>query len=335
MTRQHTWRETDAGRTGPLARLPLFFSLQGKRAVIAGGSAAAAWKAELLSAAGAAVDVYSVEESEPMAKLAARPPGGNIGVHRRMWTAADLPGAAVVIGAFDDARGAAAFCHAARAAGVPVNVVDRPAFCDFSFGAIVNRSPLVIGISTDGAAPVFAQAIRGKLEALLPMGFAIWTAAAARWRDAIKQSGLSRAGRRKFWELFVAHALTRPDRPPRQRDFDRFIADADTGGGTERGSVVRIAVDPDNPDLLTLRDIRALHAADVIIFDDRVPHEALDFARREARKIAFGDASDDGVHGWRDIAGLSADFAREGQRVVLVTSLRRTDRALVQLFSAA
>ena len=74
------------------------------------------------------------------------------------------------------------FAAAARAVGVPVNVIDKPAFCDFAFGAIVNRSPLVIGISTDGAAPVFAQAIRAKLEALLPKGFADWAAAAARWR---------------------------------------------------------------------------------------------------------------------------------------------------------
>ena len=85
-----------------------------------------------------------------------------------------MHGAAVAIGAFDDDDGAAAFAAAARAAGVPVNVIDKPAFCDFAFGAIVNRSPLVIGISTDGAAPVFAQAIRAKLEALLPKGFADW-----------------------------------------------------------------------------------------------------------------------------------------------------------------
>ena len=94
----------------------------------------------------------------------------------------DLTGAAVAVGAFEDDASAAAFAAAARAAGVPVNVIDKPAFCDFSFGAIVNRSPLVIGISTDGAAPVFAQAIRAKLEALLPQGFAGWAAAAGRWR---------------------------------------------------------------------------------------------------------------------------------------------------------
>ena len=67
---------------------------------------------------------------------------------------------------------------------MPVNVIDKPAFCDFSFGAIVNRSPLVIGISTDGAAPVFGQAIRAKLEALIPRGFARWAEAARQWRAA-------------------------------------------------------------------------------------------------------------------------------------------------------
>ena len=225
--------------------------------------------------------------------------------------------------------------RAARALGVPVNVVDRPEFCDFSFGAIVNRSPLVIGISTDGAAPVFAQAIRSKLEALLPMGFAAWTTAAARWREAVKQAGLSRAGRRKFWELFVARALTRPDRSPDQVDFERLIANAGAGGVRKRGSVTCVGVDPDHPDLLTLRDVRALHAADVIIFDDQVPHEALDFARREARKIVIGSPGDGILRSRRDIDALSANLVGQGQRVVLLASLRRAGRAHVHPSSAA
>ena len=97
-------------------------------------------------------------------------------LNRRCWTSEDIKGAAVAIGAFDDDAAAAQFAAGARALGVLVNVIDKPAFCDFAFGAIVNRSPLVIGISTDGAAPVFAQAIRAKLEALLPNGFANWAA---------------------------------------------------------------------------------------------------------------------------------------------------------------
>ena len=153
----------------PLARLPVFLALDGKRAVVAGGSPAAAWKAELLSAAGARVEVYSDAPSDELLQIANNPPRGAIAVNRRGWTAEDLAGAAVAIGAFDDDENAVIFADAARTWGVPVNVIDKPAFCDFAFGAIVNRSPLVIGISTDGAAPVFAQAIRAKLEALLPL----------------------------------------------------------------------------------------------------------------------------------------------------------------------
>ena len=100
----------------------------------------------------------------------------------------DLANAAIAVGAFDDEKAPLSLPHAARSAGVPVNVIDKPAFCDFSFGAIVNRSPLVIGISTDGAAPVFAQAIRARLEVLLPKGFAAWAAAAHAWRAAVKAS---------------------------------------------------------------------------------------------------------------------------------------------------
>ena len=203
--------EMPAGKMAPLARLPVFLALEGKRAVIAGGSPAAAWKAELLSAAGARVSVYAEAPSDELLQIANEPPRGAIEVERRSWTADDFSVAAVAIGAFEDDEGAAVFASAARAAGVPVNVIDRPAFCDFSFGAIVNRSPLVIGISTDGAAPVFAQAIRAKLEALLPKGFADWAAAAARWRAAVKATGLPFSGRRKFWQLFTAHAMQNPD----------------------------------------------------------------------------------------------------------------------------
>ncbi|MGC1850553.1 MAG: NAD(P)-dependent oxidoreductase, partial [Pseudolabrys sp.] len=222
---RRTPSEEKPARMDALARLPIFLALDGKRAVVAGGSPAAAWKAELLSASGALVEVYAADPSDELLQIAENPSRGAIAINRRGWTADDVKGAAIAIGAFDDNEAAAAFSSAARARGVPVNVIDKPAFCDFAFGAIVNRSPLVIGISTDGAAPVFAQAIRAKLEALLPNGFTAWASAAARWRNAVKASGLSFSGRRKFWQLFTAHAISNPDHAPSQNDFDRFIAE--------------------------------------------------------------------------------------------------------------
>lgn len=301
----------------PLARLPVFLALDNKRAVLAGGSAAAAWKAELLSAAGARVDVYAAEVSDEMAAIVANPPRGAIMVRKRTWNAADLAGAAVAIGAFEDDASAADFAAAARSAGVPVNVIDRPAFCDFAFGAIVNRSPLVIGISTDGAAPVFAQAIRAKLEAMLPQGFAAWAAAAQRWRAAVKASGLPFAGRRKFWHLFTAHAVTHADVEPSDADFERFIAEVKgQGAAVEAGTVTLVGAGPGDPELLTLRAVRALQSADVILFDDLVSRDVLDFARREARKMLVGKTGFGPSCKQEDINALMVGLAKQGKRVV-------------------
>ncbi len=212
---------------------------------------------------------------------------------------------------------AAAFAAAARAVGVPVNVIDKPAFCDFAFGAIVNRSPLVIGISTDGAAPVFAQAIRAKLEALLPKGFADWAAAAARWRTAVKASGLSFSGRRKFWQLFTAHAVTNPESEPSQSDFERFVAEVKgLGAAVENGSVTLVGAGPGDPELLTLRAVRALQSADVILFDDLVSRDVLDFARREARKMLVGKTGFGPSCKQDDINALMVSLAKQGKRVV-------------------
>jgi len=198
-----------------------------------------------------------------------------------------------------------------------VNVIDKPAFCDFSFGAIVNRSPLVIGISTDGAAPVFAQAVRAKLEALLPKGFADWAAAAARWRGALKLAGLSFAARRRFWQLFTAHAVANPDREPAQADFDSFIAEVKgLGASVESGSVTLVGAGPGDPELLTLRAVRALQSADVILFDDLVSREVMDFARREARKMLVGKTGFGPSCTQEDINSLMVSLAKQGKRVI-------------------
>lgn len=301
----------------PLARLPVFLGLDGKRAVLVGGSAAAAWKAELLSAAGARIDVYAEAPSDELMLIASDPPKGVITIHRRAFEAGDLKGAAVAVGAFEDDEAAFIFARAARAAGVPVNVIDKPAFCDFSFGAIVNRSPLVIGISTDGAAPVFAQAIRAKLEAMLPQGFAAWAAAAHRWRAAVKTSGLPFAGRRKFWQLFTAHAVTHANDAPSQADFDRFIAEVKgAGAAVENGTVTLVGAGPGDPELLTLRAVRALQSADVILFDDLVSRDVLDFARREARKMLVGKTGFGPSCKQDDINMLMVGLTKQGKRVV-------------------
>ena len=300
-----------------LSRLPVFIALSGRRTVLAGGSHAAAWKAELMSAAGARVEVYADGLSDEMRAVASDPPDGEIVLIERAWRPADIAGAAMAIGALEDDGDAAAFAQAARAAGVPVNVIDKPAFCDFSFGAIVNRSPLVIGVSTDGAAPVFAQAVRAKLEALLPAGFAHWAAAASRWRDRVKATGLSFAGRRKFWQEFTTYAMTHAEAAASESDFDRFVAEVrGLSAAVDSGTVTLVGAGPGDPELLTLRAVRALQSADVILFDDLVSRGVLDFARREARKLLVGKTGFGPSCKQDDINALMVSLAKQGKRVV-------------------
>jgi uroporphyrin-III C-methyltransferase / precorrin-2 dehydrogenase / sirohydrochlorin ferrochelatase len=302
-------------RMDALARLPVFFALAGKRAVVAGGSAAAAWKAELLSAAGAAVDVYAAAPSDEMVDIAAHAPQGPIAIHRRAVETVDLAGAAIAVGAFESDRDAEGFATMARRAGVPVNVIDKPAFCDFAFGAIVNRSPLVVGISTDGAAPVFGQAIRAKLEALIPQGFARWADAARRWRPRVQALALSFRERRRFWETFTEAAIAEPNRAPAQADIDALLG-ATRGVARGTGSVALVGAGPGDSELLTLRAVRALQSADVILIDDLVSPEILDFARREARKMLVGKTGHGPACRQDEINALMIRLARAGKRVV-------------------
>ena len=304
--------EAAAPRMEALARLPVFYALAGKRAVVAGGSAAAAWKAELLAAADASVEVYAAAPGEEMQTLATQ---ATIALLRRAVAGSDLAGAAMAVGDFADDGEAAAFAALARHAGVPVNVIDKPTYCDFAFGAIVNRSPLVIGISTDGAAPVFGQAIRAKLEALIPRGFARWAEAARQWRPRVQALALSFRERRSFWERFTARAVAAPDHAPRAADLDALMGES-RGGAADAGSVALVGAGPGDPELLTLRAVRALQSADVILIDDLVSRDVLDFARREAKKMMVGKTGHGPACRQDEINDLMVKLAKSGKRVV-------------------
>ena len=305
-------------RMESLARLPLFFALDGKARAGRGRQRRGGLEDRTaLRRRRAGRRLCRRRLAKRCSTLAALPPRGLVVLHRREWQDDDFKGAAIAIGACEDADDAARFSAAARAAGVPVNVIDKPDFCDFAFGSIVNRSPLVIGISTDGAAPVFAQAIRAKLEAMIPQGFARWADAARRWRAPLKSSGLSFAARRRFWQIFTGHAVRNPDQDPQQSDFNALLAATQAEGeSVERGSVLLVGAGPGDPELLTLRAVRAMQSADVILFDDLVSPQVLDFARREAKKMLVGKSGHGPACKQSEINALMVSLARNGKRVV-------------------
>lgn len=309
--------ETRPSRMEPLARLPAFFALEGRRVVLVGESDAAAWKAELLSATGALVDVFAPNPASALRAVVADPPHGPVRLHQRPWTPMDLNDAALAVGTFPDEPQANAFAAAARAAGVIVNVIDRPALCDFAFGSIVNRSPLVIGISTDGAAPNLGQWLRAKIEAIVPKGLKHWAEAAKVWRPAIQAASGSFDARRRIWERFTHMALQRSDHSPNETDLRNllsFASEAEAAAGA--GEITLVGAGPGNADLLTLRAVRALQSADVILYDDLVSRDVLEFARREAQTMLVGKTGHEPSCRQTEINGLMVDLARQGKRVV-------------------
>lgn len=298
-----------------LATLPVFFTLTGKRVVVAGASEAAAWKAELLAAAGAQVDVFASSLSAEMSALLSRgAAAGRLTLHDRPWDGGCF--AHAVLGVCDAASDgeAQAFACAAKAAGVPANVIDRPRYCTFQFGSIVNRSPVVVGISTAGAAPILGQAIRRRIETLLPPALKDWADLAAAVRSQVIARLAPGPQRRAFWERFAERALS--SRAPEA--LDDLFARADAV--PDAGRVTLVGAGPGDAGLLTLNAVRALQACDVILFDDLVSDEVLELARREAKRIAVGKRGARASCRQGDITQLMVDLAQKGRNVVRLKS---------------
>lgn len=149
----------------PLETLPVFYPLEGKRVLVIGGGEGAAWKADLVAATGARVDIYTASPCARVSEIAQT--RRNVSLHLRCVRVEDFTNATLAFGASFDDEEADHARKIADEAGVPLNLADRPQMSDFIMGAIVNRSPLVIGVSTGGASPVFAQAVRGRIETLV------------------------------------------------------------------------------------------------------------------------------------------------------------------------
>jgi uroporphyrin-III C-methyltransferase/precorrin-2 dehydrogenase/sirohydrochlorin ferrochelatase len=301
-----------------LASLPVFFKLAGRRVLVAGGGAGAAWKAELLQATGADVAVLSASPGEDMRALAARV--STITLVARDWAERDFADAALAIGDFATEDEAARFRDAAQRVRVPVNVVDQPKYCDFQFGTIIDRSPLVVAISTAGAAPVFALALRGRIEALLPQSLKAWAQAAQTWRPKLGDA----ASRRRFWEHFVTRALG--SRVPEQNDFEELIETAEHETATQVRTITCLAITSDDPELLTLKALRLLQSGEVVFYDAGVVAQIVEMARRESAKIRCG-AKD-------DIATQILTEAHKGKRVIWLAASEPDDKILKALRAA-
>ncbi|HQR71910.1 MAG TPA: siroheme synthase CysG [Burkholderiaceae bacterium] len=295
--------------------LPIFLKLTDRPCAVIGGGAVAARKAELLLAAGARVTVTAPELSAPLAELQRQ---GRI-VHRpEAFSAAALRGVTLVIAATDDRAVNAEVSRLAQAHAIPVNVVDDPELCSFILPAIVDRSPVVIAVSTGGASPVLARLLRARLETLIPATYGALADLAARFRERVKRA-LPEAARRPFWERVLQGPIAELVFSGRANEAEAALAralDDRAHRGPEPGEVYLVGAGPGNPDLLTFAALRLMQQADVVLYDNLVSAPILELTRRDAERIYVGKQR--ALHTMRqeEINTLMVKLAREGKRVL-------------------
>ena len=291
--------------------MPTFLDLDGRDAILVGAGEAAANKARLLAASGARVRWYAAPESSHTDEGAFFP-------ERRAPLEADLDHAALVISAAGDLidRQVSAW---AKARNIPVNVVDRPELSTFIMPAIVDRGEVVVAVGTGGNAPVLARRIREQIEALLPARIGEFAALLGRWRPRVSAKLKIFADKRRFWENAVDGPVAQAALSGRAGEADQLLFDAllrSEEADERAGSVSIVGAGPGDPDLLTLKALRAISNADIIFYDDLVTEGVLDRVRRDAERVFVGKRRGRPGIGQDEINRLLADAARSGKRVV-------------------
>jgi uroporphyrin-III C-methyltransferase / precorrin-2 dehydrogenase / sirohydrochlorin ferrochelatase len=296
--------------------LPIFINLRDRRCLLVGGGEVAARKARLLLAAGARLIVVAPTLGPTLTQMAKE---GRV-VHEAREYADDLlKGSALVLAATDDAVVNREVHAGASALGVPVNVVDHPELCTFVMPSIVDRSPVVVAVSTGGAAPVLARQIRAKLETLIPTGYGRLAALVSEFRHRVKQRISHPVQRRRFWEAVldgpIAEQVHAGQDSAARASLERLLENVD-GTAAPRGAVYLVGAGPGDPDLLTFRALRLMQQADVVVHDRLVSPEVLTLVRREAELIYAGKERANHSLPQEDINALLLRLAKEGKRVV-------------------
>ena len=294
--------------------LPLFHKLQGGRVLVVGGGEIALRKARLLADAGSVLRVVAPDVDGQLAALA-REGGGEVLV--RGYQAADLVGCRLVIAATDDPGLNAQVSADAQAVSLPVNVVDAPALCTVIFPAIVDRSPLVIAVSSGGDAPVLARLIRAKLEAWIPAAYGELAGLAARFRHKVKSLYPDVNQRRGFWETVFQGPIAERQLAGQGAEAERVLQAMVEGAPVQQGGeVYLVGAGPGDPDLLTFRALRLMQQADVVLYDRLVAPAIIDMCRRDAERIYVGKRRADHAVPQDQINRLLVDLAQQGKRVL-------------------
>jgi len=301
-----------------LDHLPIFLNLQGKRALVVGGGTMAARKADLLLRAGSHLTVVAATLEDDFARLIDE---HSIDHRKRDLEAADLDGCVIAFGASSDDASNENLYTLATAAHVPVNVSDRPEYCDFVMPALVDRSPLLIAIGSGGTTPLLTRMLKARFETSIPASYGRLAEFAGRYRDRVKASVPDLTRRRRFWETMIdgpiAEHLFSGQEELATALMNKSLKEAATEGDQPpHGEVYLVGTGPGDPDLLTFRALRLMQQADVVLYDRLIGDGILNLVRRDAERIYVGKMKKDHSVPQQDISNMLIRLAREGKRVL-------------------
>jgi len=295
---------------------PVFMNIRQQRCLVVGGGEVALRKTELLLKANADVLLVSPELHSELAEHVAQK---NIQHHARNFEAADLLGCKLVISATNDAKINQTVSKLANDAGIPVNVVDAPELCSFIVPSIIDRSPVVVAVSSGGRSPVLARLLRAKLETMIPASYGRLAEFLDSYRDKVKAAFSSTLKRRRFWEIILQGSVTELMFSGREKQAKEVLETAIAKGDAAvegPGEVYLVGAGPGDPDLLTFRALRLLQQADVVVYDRLVSAPILELARRDAEKIYVGKKNRDHTLPQEGINQLLIKLAKQGKRVL-------------------
>jgi uroporphyrin-III C-methyltransferase/precorrin-2 dehydrogenase/sirohydrochlorin ferrochelatase len=298
--------------------MPFFFDLKNRTCLFIGGGGIATRKARLIAKAGARIVVVSPYITDEMQALVSTSNGE---CHFREFEEGDLTIGMMVICATDNKHVNRQVSELAQALRLPVNVVDSPDLCSIITPAIVDRSPLMIAITSGGEAPVLARQIRAKLEVMLPSSYGALAKVASKFRDVVKKSLTSSEQRLRFWQSVF-------EGPVAEKAFAGRLIEAEEGiqellesyqssqSNMLQGEVYLAGGGPGDPDLLTFKALRLMQQADIVLYDRLVSESVLNLVRRDAERVYVGKRRDDHAVPQQNINQLLVDYAKQGLRVL-------------------
>lgn len=295
--------------------LPLYFQLQGKPCLVIGGGKIALRKASLLDKAGACIHVVATTICDELKQLAEQSDGTwRLGKYH----SDDLEKKFLIIAATDNLAINTQVSADAHQRHLPVNVVDAPALCSVILPAIIDRSPLVIAVSSGGKSPVLARLLRSKIESIIPSAYGQLAELVGGFRERVMQRFTDFDQRKNFWEEILQGPIAEMVFAGKPKVAEQMLAQQLVGDHKSLtiGEVYLVGAGPGDPDLLTFKALRLMQKADVVLYDRLVAAKIVDLTRRDAERIYVGKARSEHAVPQANINQLLVSLAKQGKRVL-------------------